>query len=592
MAKVDARKIEAAAVTAIRAMFSRAKRIDVHIEVNDKTPCVDGDLQIYNTEEMAKENLKGIIKIQIKGTTSKLNADTPRRTVSVADLRAYLEVYGGVLYFVVALSSDLEVEGVYCKQLLPYDLKNLFETKIKSNQKTVTLGFHKLPAEPDALEKLCDEMLSNQKRQQRAKYVNFGSLDEFQANGIAVREVQFGTIIADTPTANSLKSWSNGTYQYAIAEDGQEYVFSRMEPPVGIATGAIRSIRADDIEEYCMVFSGEDLTSLFLEFGSFKIRFGDRATIEYTPTGTFRERLRDAKLMRGILRSGEMFVEGAGLSIGASCDESELNEINDQIVLYQSVVDVMDELGVKTDWYPEKLTKSEDYQIRKLIDALIKHKHVPIKGASSTAVNLNVDIQGARVKIFAKKHEDGLYEFFDPFSDTLVFAVGVNADESLKNPLSGFLALNQEDYQLSACIDSERFIRSLRRFPINEFTSAFACNKLLDMLRAYDCGAVCGDDLIECASVLANHLLAFEPESAVNFINKAQVLRRKGKLSSGDKRELRNLSKQHDDPAVQLCAYLLLDLQEYAKDIIEDADEEHRTEYKNWPIMRFYGEGL
>lgn len=590
MAKADKRKIETSAVNAVERVFCRAKRIDTLIEKNDKTPCIDGNLQVYSSEQMLKENLKGIIDVQVKGTTKKINSSTPKCAVEVADLQAYLNVFGGVLYFMVFLTPNLDVRGIYYKQLLPYDLRKLFEEKIKEGQKTVTLRFVGLPDNPAALEKICDEFLWNQERQKTAKYVGFESEDDFEKNGIEIKEFQFGRIIVDTPAAASLKSWSNGSYKYAIGKDGQEYVFNRMEPPIEIAAGFERRITSGDFDELITVFVGEDQSSKFLEFGAFKIRFGKKTVIQYTPTGSFRGRWRDARLMREILLTGQLSIEGAELCKNISRSASDLAELNEQVKQYQSIVDVLDKLRVKVDWDPERLTEHEARQISKLVAALTKNEQVPLVGIDENAVNLNIDIQGSRIKIIAQKQEEGFYRFYDPFSEKMTFAVDVSTDLSSKRIVPVFLLFNEEDFQLAANIDVEVFVQSLGKRPIDVDISDLACDTLLRMLRAYDAGAVCSKELLDCALVLAEYLLEVEHTAVNAYINKAQVLKRGGSLSAEEKRKLRDVSMQKDNKMAQFCAFLLLDMQDYAKDIFEEMTEEERYVCKSWPIMKFYKE--
>ena len=100
LSAIDNKKKELAAVNAVREAFERVPRVLPSVTENDKTPCVDGIIEVYSSENMEKRgNLIGIIDIQVKGTTTKKKTTSPKFAVSVTDLTKYLEVYGGVLYF-------------------------------------------------------------------------------------------------------------------------------------------------------------------------------------------------------------------------------------------------------------------------------------------------------------------------------------------------------------------------------------------------------------------------------------------------------------------------------------------------------------
>ena len=91
------------------------------------------------------------IPVQIKGTTSKVaGRDGVKRKVDIVDLEKYLDVYAGVLYFVVFMDSKLSLKEIYYKQYLPFDIRKALKERKHAGQKTITDKFRPLPKDPSS----------------------------------------------------------------------------------------------------------------------------------------------------------------------------------------------------------------------------------------------------------------------------------------------------------------------------------------------------------------------------------------------------------------------------------------------------------
>lgn len=509
--------------------------------------------------------------------------------MDVIDLKKYLDVYGGVLYFVVFMSADLKIKNIYFIQLLPYDLQEILTKKVNDNQKTIRLPLKELPNDTVLLQKLCDEFISNQTKQKSAKYIGFGNLDEIRRNGIEFQEIQFGTVVADTPYVSSRRTWCNGTYQYGITAEGQCFVFGKMDAPVDISAGIKRDLVSGESHMKTTVFVGEDLVSEYIQFGSFKARFGQKNTLTFTPTGTFREQLRDTEFLLSILENGSFGIDG--IEHVSFIDESNFDkqELILRIDKLKTIVEVLNVLKIKHDFVPQLLTDYEIYQLEKLGANFVRNEHVPLCGIDGDVVNLNIDIQNERIKIIAKKQEDGLYVLHNPLAANHMYAIGIDDPNTADSEdlLSAFFFLNEEDLRLAANIDVDDFRDSVNNLPFNAATVDFGTEKLLQMLQAFDSEAVCKNELLDCAEILADELLRVEPNSEAALINKAQIERRKGSLSADRKKELMTLVKDTDSEETTFCVYLLLGHNDLAASALENMDKDRAEIVKQWPIMIF-----
>ena len=64
---MNKKDIETLAVNAVRDSIALCDYMEPYLNDNDKTPSWDGDIYIYTTPDRKKENLRGLIKSQIKG---------------------------------------------------------------------------------------------------------------------------------------------------------------------------------------------------------------------------------------------------------------------------------------------------------------------------------------------------------------------------------------------------------------------------------------------------------------------------------------------------------------------------------------------
>ena len=98
--------IETAAISALKNRIADIDLLSQFINERDKEPVCDGAIYAYCNSSFTNENLIGKAPVQVKGKQSKnIKQKSIRYSVSVTNLIHYRND-GGVLYFVVYLTSD------------------------------------------------------------------------------------------------------------------------------------------------------------------------------------------------------------------------------------------------------------------------------------------------------------------------------------------------------------------------------------------------------------------------------------------------------------------------------------------------------
>ncbi|EGQ3671968.1 hypothetical protein I0598_002578, partial [Staphylococcus pseudintermedius] len=166
--------IETQATHKIEELANKTLKIVHDIKSNDKKVSFDGELEIYKDPQKIKENLLGIIRVQIKGKIKKRKG--PNKIsfngVSKRDLEIYKK-QGGVYFFVVfIIIKDNEIidRQVYGKQLHQLDLSYLLQKK----NKTVTIQMYEITNYEDFYDN-CVKFLVNKRRQNQLGQIQYDS---------------------------------------------------------------------------------------------------------------------------------------------------------------------------------------------------------------------------------------------------------------------------------------------------------------------------------------------------------------------------------------------------------------------------------
>lgn len=220
---MDNRKIEQNAVNAVKQAFGDVACVYAYIDENDKTECTDGHLQVYSSSSFTIETVEGQLPLQVKGTTSKRKSDRPKRQVRVSDLRHYLNIAGGCIYFYVYCGSEARSAEVFYRLLLPYDLKKIL-ADIPEQQERISLRFDRLPSDAAELTRLVRRAVKDRAKQRAVAGIAPKTIEEFKDAGLCFDECEFGIELLEGESPASLAPYRNGLYIYGKSPWGELYL--------------------------------------------------------------------------------------------------------------------------------------------------------------------------------------------------------------------------------------------------------------------------------------------------------------------------------------------------------------------------------
>lgn len=585
--EVDNKKLGEAAVDAVAFHFLKVANVLVHAAKDDTGICTDGNLEVYSAPRMCKETLRGKIAIQVKGKRGKPSPrSSPTYPIDARDLDPFENVEGGILYFVVYFDSDLNLRGIYYKELLRYEL-NKIKQKCGSGKQTIRERFLPLPTDPDRLNQLCLEFLTDQEKQAGRDVLVFTGPDELRQADFPVAQYEFTKTVVGEEPLFSLATMESGMYMYARSTDGRRCVFDKHEALCGFGVGGEHVLGAGDFSgKYVTFFSESRDAGRTASFGGFTARFDGEAKLTLAEKGGFRARLRDLCLFRAIHESGELRVDGEVLCGKARFPPIDSAALDSRIGMFERYVRILDSLAVAIDWNPDEMTPAQFRSVDALGSAFVDGKPLKLGKHDEAAFMSYYEVCQTRIYVFAIKRNDGLYDLSDPMAREVVFVPNYKDgnDPGAVFPLPSMLALDAEGLSKAANISSDKFAECLERFPVCSGNVTVARIKLVDMLSAYDGGARCGKQLLECCKQLASALRAQSSDSEQDIINDIQTRMRANELTDDDAAVLSRLLIMSRNSDVKVAAAILLKKLDTARELLGLLDESSRQEFEEWPI--------
>lgn len=581
---MDNRKIEQNAVNAVKQAFGDVACVYAYIDENDKTECTDGHLQVYSSSSFTIETVEGQLPVQVKGTTSKRKSDRPKQQVRVSDLKHYLNIAGGCIYFYVYCGSEARSAEVFYRLLLPYDLKKIL-ADIPEQQERISLRFDRLPSDAAELTRLVRRAVKDRTKQRVVSGIAPKTIEEFKDAGLCFDECEFGIELLEGESPANLAPYRNGLYIYGKSPWGELYPLNKLENIVGVAIGSRHVVSSGDVSLNAVVMTGENENGEHVFFRGFDICFSTN-TITLSETGTLVERMEELALMRALMQTGTLSIDGGGVARGCKLSGGDLDALESRLQLLEIIKRVVDALHYKPELDISALTTQDLRNIGTIYKGLVENAPLHYKDRQNGFGYITLGNHPIKL-VFYQVSED-MYRMVDGLRlDNLTVSVFFRGEGDAPVAVAPLFVQTMEDYMRLANIDAEVFAATLKQYPVTEASSAYVNDKMLEMLSAYDQDACCKEELLKCCEMTVDALEAFTDREAT-LINRYQIAARKRDLTSEEKSELMAIQLNSDSALSKACAAALRGDSDMASVLRAPLDERARAMLGSWPIGRFF----
>lgn len=593
------------ATTAITSAIAKTDRLKSFINTEDKEPAFDGNIYIYSNDSYAKKDLKQVaVQVKGKGTAGKTIKPTIKYPISLVDLNIYMN-NGGTMFFVVYIDINTrEAKQIYYSALLPMKIKELLKLH-DGKSDTIKVKFKQLPTDITEITDVFLNFYSNAQKQISFVGKETPTIEELEKSN-RLDSISFGYIKSDGKqvSENEIPRFleNKEMYVYANVKDGFLPIpvnyYANMAKicmsidemmPVSVNSNKYydsihKTITAEKIIYRigtCVTFTVPNIPANEIQEEDFSVN----VTID--TKGTLSQRIKGLEFL--IAMFGSKKIEIGGIEFPADFPEEEINKLNpseypDIIKNYKKAKKVLDDLNVAKDLNLDKCTDDDIKRLNTLIQAFEEGSSV--SGLSKdTPLVAKYTIGNIELALVFNKNSDGTHNIWNLFDTYFPVVKEVN-DKRI--PTSQFTILTADNFVTLDNVNYKNIVDDFYRIDISEVLINSANRLMLELIKAFDIRP----DRIYLDT--AKQLLVLQKEhpeftnSTICDLNELQIVKRERPLNFAEKKKLYEIIENSEAGYVKAGAYLLLEEQEEATKMFETLTDEQLSEFKEYPIYRFY----
>ena len=594
---LDNKAIETLSVNAVKDSIVTSEFLDQFIVDNDKEPSWDGFVYIYGDKSKKKNNLKGRMPVQVKGTECD---DHSKKIISFSmttvDLRNYL-YDGGCILFVVYIGNCGVTKKIYYLELTPVKLRQLLNEAKGQDNKTVRLK--EFPSDNNKKATIFLNCLQNCQKQASFKEGKLLTLDELQKQGILENIViPFEGVGINDPQRALV---NNEIYIYAKIK-GSSIPQPIDMVPEGVYTNQVCNakitIKGKLFYRKYNVIKNASETTVCLG-SSFKISFSEQkqsCKITYKNSDKIRVLVKDLDFMLSYLKNGYFKLNNVRFPFdyeGMNSTNFDVEKEKKHLKYAKDIVRVLDMLGCSDDIDINDM-KDEDWRnVNRLITALIEKK--PVKGLKEGLPSVcSIKVGKLKFVVYLKKCKNadkGTYEILDFFKVHL--SVAFDNGEGKMLPISQFCILHKDDFLTLDNINFDVLLPSFQKTAHYSQTFNKANGFLLELLSAYDKAVgIRKEKLLKVCDDFSKWISEADDEEfdyQIRTLNRLQIIKRSRDLNIDEIATLYQMVECKDTREdCVVGAYLLLGQQQAATIHFLRLTKDEQNNFKEYPIYRFW----
>ena len=591
MPNVNAKRIEEAATTALKAALLRCPILESYIDSNDKTPSWDGTVFVYKSEKTKKNNLAGRVPIQIKGTAKVIVSDTATFSCSVADLRNYYKD-GGCVFFLISVDLNSGNSRIFYKTLLVVDLDKIIKGAEK--QKTITIHLNFFPTEANEISSIFMQFIDNVHKQMGFIGKDIPTFESLEANGAEITSLTF--------TASGIGLTLNEVPKFLSTHDFYLYAKVKgldVDVPIDKVTKAIVSKRVAGevrVKERCFFHAYQvvyENAKPIIRIGkgiSISIRAEDnRFTVHTDRPDTLSDFIIETEFFLELAEQGELTLNGVTLPLNGA-PLSDLQERKRTLECWKDVKKMLDYLGVTEELRLNDLSENDVKNLMNFTGAVLYNRKIGFSNMEQDQFYGAFKIANLVIWIWANRQSDGMYSI-DSFFKLHQIALFTEDDINLKNPIqtSQFVLFDKKGLVHISNMDYERVYSDISQTPPSPEYCAKVNFLVLDMIGAYDEQTKHDERLLDLAEKICDWLRSIEAmiDPEILLLNKLQITKRRRTLSMSEIVDLAKLTESKYPPATRCGAYLLMDADKEAQKCFDEIPPIEQVEFLKYPICHF-----
>jgi hypothetical protein len=591
----DTRKIEQKSIIYLKDYLTDSNYIEPYIDENDKTPCWDGYIFLYNSTNKKAENLNNKIDVQVKGEINETTDSQITYSIKKYNLRNYY-ISGGIAYYVVRMTSDLKKKSIYYAHLTKIQLRRYINYCEENGFESTSIYLEKVP---DDVSEYTELLFNFSKDVSKDIPIRNLSLEDIlkseEFDGLSIKYV--GVKYKDDP------------YDYIFNHPTTVYAHSKetgIDIPIqedvhftSIVITDSGSVKIKGIQYYSSIKRERQKDKVILYIGrSIEFTFTKNAekmnlNFHYDIKGTLSERINDSRFLLDFIDNRGFYLDDKELKLPFT--DEQINSINIEAIkndlnFYEKIKELLDKFGVKKELDYSLLTEQDKRTFCLLIDTVLfgaKLKRTQSDPFILQTLNIaNISFMFGIFRI--SEDECKIVDFFhEKFLCT--FKPEASPEEVPFYNGSQFFVLEEKDFESVDNINYEIIASDILKLNLSDEVVEYINMYVLIMLLAFDKQEVKDKALIDCICKINDFLIKENNSCKTIFLlNKYQALARVSVLSKSVRNELLEIASETDKIQNKIGAYLILGDREQAQFYYEKLTEPEKEEFNQYPINYFW----
>ena len=593
-------ELEKLATSAVVSELSKTDRLSSFINSGDKEPCWDGNIYIHEDKSRTKKNIKKVAtQVKGKAVTTKRLQRTISYPISFNDLNAYM-MNGGTMFFVVYLDNNTgDALQIYYASLLPIKIKEIM--KVKKTQYSVK--FRKFPVDKLQKTELLLNFYENAQKQASFAGKEIPTIDELTKKGVLESLSIHYTGLGDYNAPNAIPKMIDGKSLtvYANIKGGTvpipvEYfetvtdvtLRNKNTSPVSVnGRPYYAGFEVVTTAEWVELHIGTSVKIVFPNAGKSDVPVP--VSIKVCIKGTLRQQITAIEFVSAMIEHGTFCIGTSELP--CKFPQEILDKINaadfpEILKGYKRAQELLDSMNVKKDLNISDCT-DEDIDNLNLLIATIGDKKLARANPNAPAQLCKLKIANLTLAIVYLENEKGGYNIWDYFGHHLCASW---RDDTGERRISQFASMIADDFLELDNLNLDTIVEDYKMIEPNDWLYELGNATMLEMLKAYDRKP--SVELLRAAQKMLEWMTE-DPEnttSDVNMLNRLQIALRERKLTFSEKAELHTAIAATTDDFIKIGAFLLLDEQDEANDLLKTLKPEQLNKFREFPIYRFFKE--
>lgn len=416
---IDTKAIEEKALNYLKTFIEDSERISQYLADNDKEPCWDGHLYLYDGEGKSKEHLQGRVPIQVKGTVvERFKTKKWKFKLERADLQAYL--HEPTFFIVCQIKKNSKERKLFYRELLPCTVQKLLKDMGKKESRQTL--FHLLPTDLKEFEDKLLVFMNNSR-----KMLSFANSDPMTMEDVikdGIRNFSFVSPVKPSDRIQLMNYLStHDTYLYAniskkpyidfpIADGPMRFTFKRQEYcDVRIGDRVFYHGFTNEIKDGSMYVTVGGILTMIIPLEE-KDRVNASVKIK-TDSKYLKESIHEAEFVLALDKHKVLSFGDVDIKLGVN-DNNLVKELHEKLLCWKDLQMVLDKMHVTKPFDLTAITPNQIHSINILIEALVEGKRIKVKKPENSILLFEI----ANVKLLLwcvvdKNGECAIGDFFD-----------------------------------------------------------------------------------------------------------------------------------------------------------------------------------